>query len=302
MRIFMTGSTGYIGAAVLEACARAGHSVTALVRNRNRGKQVAARGATPVVGNLGEAVTWREAALGHDGWIHAAVESPPRTAASDRVAIDTILEVARARTDPTPGVFVYTSEIWVIGPSPAPSDESVLLNPAAIAAWRVPHEKLVLEAARPGLRTAVVRPGVVYGGSRGLVADLFKDGANGLIRVVGDGANRWPLVYDRDLADLYLRIVTTPGATGVFHANDEGDERVRDIVESIARHSRTGADVRHIRIEEARAKMGPYADALALDQVVRSRHSRALGWAPAVRSVTGNVPRLLEEWRRGQEA
>ena len=51
-------------------------------------------------------------------------------------------------------------------------------------------------------------------------------------------------------------------------------------------------------IEEARAKMGPYADALALDQIVRSPRARALGWAPTLHSVSGNVARLLEEFAR----
>jgi nucleoside-diphosphate-sugar epimerase len=300
MRIFLTGATGYIGTAVVEAFIRAGHSVTALVRHRKRGEALAARGATPVIGDLGNGATWQDAAVGHDAWVHAAVESGPRMAESDSTAIDTILAAAAA-TDGQ-GVFVYTSGIWVLGPAPAPVDESAPLSAAAISAWRVPHERRVLDAAGPSLRTAVVRPGIVYGGSRGIVGDLFRDGANALIRVVGDGTNRWPLVYDRDLAELYVRIAATPGAAGVFHANDEGDERVVDIVRVIARHSKTGADIRNIPIEEARAKMGAYADALALDQVVRSTRSRALGWTPSLRSVAGNVPRLFEEWRRGQES
>ena len=56
-------------------------------------------------------------------------------------------------------------------------------------------------------------------------------------------------------------------------------------------------DVRHVPIEEARHKMGAYADALALDQVVRSPRARALGWTPTLHSVAGNAARLLEEWR-----
>jgi hypothetical protein len=48
--------------------------------------------------------------------------------------------------------------------------------------------------------------------------------------------------------------------------------------------------------------MGPYADALALDQVVRSPRARALGWSPSLHSVSGNAARLFEEWRRGKEA
>ena len=48
--------------------------------------------------------------------------------------------------------------------------------------------------------------------------------------------------------------------------------------------------------------MGPYADALALDQIVRSPRARALGWAPTLHSVAGNVARLLEEFRTAREA
>src|SRR5262249_33531148 len=147
------------------------------------------------------------------------------------------------------------------------------------------------------LRTVVVRPGVVYGSGGGIVGDIFKQGTNGLVRVVGDGNNHWPLVYDRDLADLYARIAASQPAEGVYHANDEGDERVNDIVASIGPHVAFPPDVRHVPLEEARSKMGPFADALVLDQVVRSPRARALGWTPSLHSVSGNAARLLGEWR-----
>ena len=143
----------------------------------------------------------------------------------------------------------------------------------------------------------VVRPGVVYGSGDGIMGDMFKSASNGLIRVVGDGNNHWPLIYDRDLADLYLRLVQHEGSSGVYHANDEGDERVNDVVAAISPYLQLTPDVRHVPIEEARSKMGSYADALSLDQVVRSPRARALGWAPTLHSVAGNAARLLGEWR-----
>jgi nucleoside-diphosphate-sugar epimerase len=302
MRIFLTGANGYLGGAVLDAFVRAGHAVTALAPHKERGAALAARGATSVIGEIGAAGTWRDAAAGYDAWIHVSIELAPGALESDATAIDTILAAADAANGDAPRVFVYTSSIWVLGAATSPVDETAPTDaPAVIAAWRVAHEQRVLAAATPSLRTAVIRPGIVYGGARGIVGDVFKDGANALIRLVGDGTNRWPLVYERDAAELYVRVATTPGASGIFHATDEGDERVIDIVEVIARHSKTGADVRRIPLDEARAKMGPYADALALDQVVRSTRSRALGWSPTLRSVAGNVPRLYEEWRRGQD-
>jgi len=94
-----------------------------------------------------------------------------------------------------------------------------------------------------------------------------------------------------------MRIVAHEDATGVYHANDEGDERVNDIVEAISPYLALRPDVRHVPIEEARSKLGSYADALSLDQVVRSPRARALGWSPSLHSVAGNAARLLEEWR-----
>jgi hypothetical protein len=59
--------------------------------------------------------------------------------------------------------------------------------------------------------------------------------------------------------------------------------------------------VRHVPIEEARSKMGLFADALALDQLVRSPRAHALGWSPSLHSVGGNAAGLLEEWRTSRD-
>jgi hypothetical protein len=56
-------------------------------------------------------------------------------------------------------------------------------------------------------------------------------------------------------------------------------------------------------IEEARKKMGLYADALALNQVVRSPRARALGLgADAAARLRAASPRLLEEFRTARAA
>jgi nucleoside-diphosphate-sugar epimerase len=298
MRIFLTGATGYIGSAVLDALVRAGHHVDALVRNRTKAAQVQARGAHPVVGNLAQPESYAAAAAAAHGSIHTALDSSSRASALDAIAIDTLLA---PRTSPG-RFFIYTSGVWVLGPAPSPVDEASPLHPIDQSAWRAPHEQRVLAAAAAGVRTVVVRPGIVYGGSRGIVGDLFKDAANGLVRVIGTGENHWPLVYERDLGELYARLTATPTASGVYHANDEGDERVNDLVAAIAGHAPIRPSVRKIPLPEARQKMGAYADALALDQIVRSPRARALGWAPCLHAVSRNTARLFEEWRQGRRA
>ena len=306
MRIFLTGATGYIGAAVLDALVRGGHDVTALVRNGEKARGVAKRGAHPVIGDLAEPESYKASAEAQDGYVHAAYDSRGAHGATvDRTALDVIIAAAkRPRTAGGTGPFtrfiIYTSGIWILGRSPEPLDESAPVNPAPPMSWRAEHEALVLNAANEHLRTIAVRPGMVYGGGSGTIGEIFKAASNGLVRVVGDGNNHWPLVYERDLADLYARLASHNDARGVFHANDEGDERVNDIVGAIKPYLPVKPDVRYVPIEEARHKMGVYADAHALDQVVRSPRARALGWTPTLHSVAGNAARLLEEWRESR--
>ena len=304
MRIFLTGATGHIGSAVLEAAVRASHHVTALVRDPEKAERVALRGVTPIIGELSKPDSYAAAAEQSDSIVHAAFDHSKRGVDVDRFAIETLGAAATRRAQAgASAAFVYTSGVWVLGDTQGQAGEDAPINPTPRVAWRPAHEALVLEHSRSGtIRTAIVRPGIVYGGARGIIGDLLKDARNGLVRVVGDGRNHWPCIYDRDLADLFVRVATSPNASGIYHANDEADESVDDIVDAIARHVRMRPDIRHVPIEEARAKMGTYADALALNQIVRSPRARSLGWAPTLHSVSGNVARLLEEFRSAVEA
>lgn len=303
MRIFLTGATGYIGGPVLDALVRGGHDVTALVRDNEKARRVKARGGHPVIGNLADPESFRGSADAQDGYVHAAFDyASGKGPAIERAALETIIAAAKrprtaGSTAPAKRFVIYTSGVWILGRTPEPAGEDAPINPIAMASFRPAHEQLVLEAADDHLRTIVVRPGVVYGGGGGIVGDMFKSATNGLVRVVGDGNNHWPLVYDRDLADLYAKLAVNVDASGIYHANDEGDERVNDLVSAIAPYVPVRPDVRNVPIDEARTKMGPFADALALDQLVRSPRAHALGWTPTLHSVAGNAARLLEEWR-----
>src|SRR5262245_1188597 len=303
MRIFLTGATGYIGTAVLDALVRGSHDVTALVRNNEKARRVAKRGAHPVIGSLEDPESFRGSVDAQDGYVHAAYDGRSgRGPAIEKAALEVLIAAAkRPRTSGNAGpdkrFIIYTSGVWILGRTLEPAAEDAPINPIAYSAFRQAHEKMVLDAGGDHLRTIVIRPGVVYGGGEGMVGEIFKSASNGLVRVVGDGNNHWPLIYDRDLADLYARLAAHPGAAGIYHATDEGDERVNAIVAAIKPYLQVKPDVRHVPIEEARNKMGAYADALALDQVVRSPRARALGWTPSLHSVAGNAARLLEEWR-----
>lgn len=293
MRVFLTGATGYVGSAVLDALVRAGHEVSALVRPSARARRVQQR-VSVLTGDLADVASNRSALEGFDAYIHTAFDDSSRGPETDREVIETIRDVAW-RSGQT--AFIYTSVVWVLGNTRDPATESAPTNPPDRVAFRPDHERLVLESNGGGVRAVVLRPGIVYGGSRGIVSEMLRDAENGIVRVIGSGDNRWPLVYDRDLADLYVRLVEHGEASGVFHATDEGDESVNDLVQAMSTQVVHTPEVRHVPIVEARAKLGTLADALALDQVVRSPRAREIGWTPGLKGVARNVPRLLEERR-----
>ena len=125
MRIFLTGGTGYIGGAVLDALVRAGHDVTALVRDNEKARRVTARGGHPAIGNLADVESWQGAADAQDGYIHAAFDyASGRGPAIERAALETMIASAKRPRTPGPRAtetrfIIYTSGTWILGRPPA---------------------------------------------------------------------------------------------------------------------------------------------------------------------------------------
>src|SRR5262245_8789502 len=121
MRIFLTGATGYVGNAILDGLLRAGHTVTALVRDHDKAKRVAARGGHPIGGNLADPESFRTAAEAQDGYVHAAVDkASARGPSIEKIALETMLTAAKrprtaGRETPAKRFVIFTSAIWVIG-------------------------------------------------------------------------------------------------------------------------------------------------------------------------------------------
>src|SRR4029078_11984685 len=127
MRIFLTGATGYVGAAVLDALVRAGHEVTAPVRDNHKGAHAASKSAHPVVGDLSDPESFRVAAAAQDGYIHAALDSTNKAASAiERAALEVIVtsdERPRTAGSPTSSkrFIIYTSGLSILGRTSEPA-------------------------------------------------------------------------------------------------------------------------------------------------------------------------------------
>jgi nucleoside-diphosphate-sugar epimerase len=271
MKVFVTGGSGYIGGAVITELVRQGHAVEALTRSERADASVVAVGATPVRGELGNLAVLNDASARAEAVIHLAQAV---SAAEDQAAAQAMQDGIGA------GPYVHTGGTWVYGDTDGIADETAAWNPPELVAWRRPVEDAVLARAATGGRPVIVQPGPVYGRDNRL-ADVFfvRPGTTaGAIPYIGDGDNHWALVHVDDLARLYVAaLAAKPGS--VYVGVGEVNPTMREIAEAAAHGAGLDGKTVSITIEQARADMGPIADAFALDQrLTPAKARRELGW------------------------
>jgi nucleoside-diphosphate-sugar epimerase len=275
MRVFIGGASGFIGSAVARSLKKRGHHVVGSARSKAAAERLTAAGVEPVQADLSDPASFGRAARSADAVIQAASTFDANTPENEPKAAAAVLE-AIAGAGKT---FILTSGAWVYGSTgDTPVTEETPPHPIAIVAWRPRHEQAVLRA--PGTRGVVIRPAWVYGNGGGTPGVWVASAKNQRrVTVPGDGKSRWSTVHVDDLAELYALALekATPGA--IYNGASTEVMTTGDIARAITR--RHPAELSFWPIVEARRALGPYADGIAIDQIVRSPASIALGWKPS---------------------
>ncbi|MEV7279504.1 NAD-dependent epimerase/dehydratase family protein [Streptomyces sp. NPDC093111] len=275
MRVLVLGATDYIGSAVVERLTHAGHEVIRLAKDAGRvAPDTAAR-----IGDLADPAALRAAVTDEiDAVLHIA--APTGDEAVDAAAVHGLLERLRG----TGRAFVYTSGVWVLGATgDTPADEDTPTEPIGIVGYRPRIERQVLDAAADDVRSVVIRPGIVYGnggGIPGLMTDWARE--HGIGRYVGPVDTRWPMVHVDDLASLYLLALTRAEEGTLLHGVAHACVAVAALAAAADRSAGgTGRAEPWDREPAAEVLGAPFAEALALDQVVSGRRAvDELGWRP----------------------
>lgn len=274
MRIFVTGSTGNIGSAVVRELINAGHQVVGLTRSSNGAEVLKKARAEVHLGDLDDPDSLRSGAAAADGVIHLAFRNDFSDFANslkmDLRAVETIGEALKGSGKP----FVITNHV-----NGEASENAVF--------------------ALTGVRTSAVSlaPTVHGEGDRhGFVPRLISIArTKGVSAYVGDGSNRWPAIHRLDAANLYrLALEKAPAGSRLFGRAEEGVP-FRDIAEVIGKHLNLPAV--SISREEADAHFGFLGALAALDIPSAIPGSSAqtrelLGWRPI-------QPTLIEDLELG---
>ncbi|MFY9742551.1 MAG: aldehyde reductase [Candidatus Sulfotelmatobacter sp.] len=328
-KVLVTGGSGFIGSHCILKLLAAGHDVRTTVRNLKREANVRAMlrqgGADPgsrlqfFAADLGSDAGWMEAVSGCEYVLHVASPFPPTVPKNENELIvparEGTLRVLRAARDAGVQRVVLTSSFAAIGYGHKPQTESFTerdwtdvngegVTPyvksktlAERAAWDfIESEAANKDGGRLGL--SVVNPVGVFGPVLGpdystsiLIVQRLLDGA-----VPGLPKLYFGAVDVRDVADLHLRAMTHPAASGERFLAVAGNflstlETAKILKTSLGQAAKR---VPTMQLPNFVIRLAALRDA-AVKQIVPELGNRKNATAEKAKSMLGWSPRSREE-------
>lgn len=301
MRVLITGATGFVGAAVARACLGSGIEVLGLVRDLNRGRELADRGATLAVGEMDRPETYEPLVNDVDAVIHAAQYKPGgrwtrrRISTMHRTDARMTRILARACLQQQKR-FIYTSgslahrghgDEWI--------NEVTPLRPCLLAQG---HAEMTVELQRlhaeQGLQAMIVTPGFVYGPG-GILQQMIDMIRVEQYRLIGDGENYWGLVDVDDLALAFVHALLRGQAGDNYFIADDHPLRRRDLVRAVT-DALGMRPVKQVAPWLAGLWLGfPLVEAIRSSIRMANGFARQrLDWKPRRSSLIASLPELIE--------
>ncbi|KAG4443179.1 hypothetical protein IFR05_001321 [Cadophora sp. M221] len=332
-KIFITGTTGYIGGDVLFALYKVHpeFEYTALVRNSDKGALVAAAFASVrlVYGTLDDSKLLEEECFKADIVIHTANSSDHAGAAKAIVK-----GIDAGHTKEKPGFWLHLSGTGILcwkdmdtetygeAPSQQPYDDVERVSDLTSlpdSAFHRDVDKIVLAASSDVVKTAILCPPTIYGAGRGpgnqrsrQVYNLVKTTLEqGQAPRLGKGLTEWDNVNVHDLSDLFVllveaAIVNKPdmdeklwGKEGYFLA-ENGHHVWGEVSKQVGESAFEKGYIKEkgtkaMSPEEAKEVAGFEALSWGLNSKGFAKRARKyLGWKPTGRSLKDEIPFIVD--------
>jgi uncharacterized protein (TIGR01777 family) len=289
MKVLLTGASGFIGSRLSKRLEAAGHRVL------------------PVSRQAGSGYDWSDQSLARgvresDAVIHLAGEN--LFAKRWSVAQKQIL--GSSRTVPTvklaalvaerkPVCFISSSAVGYYGPnSDAHLHEGSPQGNDFLAGLCVDWEDAILAASYAGVRTAVIRTGVVLGRGGGALSKMLPPFKLGLGGPLGSGRQWVSWIHIDDLISLFLFILENPKASGVFNGTAPQPVTMKEFAQSLGKALHRPA-VFPVPAPILRLALGEVADILLTGQYVEPRRATEAGFRFQFRDVDSALRNIVQE-------
>lgn len=232
-RVLVTGGGGFIGQALVRQLVERGVDVAVIGRNPYPHLEVL--GVRCHRGDIRDLAALTRVLAGRDTVFHVAAKAGVWGPRQEYYAInlDGTANVIEACRRNSVEHLVYTSTPSVVfdrrGLEGADETTPYATRPLChYAASKIAAERLVLAANTPGLRTAAIRPHLVWGpGDQHLIPRLLARGRAGELAIIGSGTNRVDITYIDNVVHAHLlaadNLCSSGGAAGhAFFIGQEG--------------------------------------------------------------------------------
>jgi nucleoside-diphosphate-sugar epimerase len=286
MKIFVTGATGWVGAAVVKELIATGHQVTGLTRSEAKTAALAATGAQVVRGTLDDLDVLRSAADAADAVVHTAFNHDfskfAENAEQDRRAIEALGSALEGSDRP----LLVTSGLARLATGRLATEADM-----PDASFPRKSELGAKQVAERGVRVAAIRlsPSVHgIGETHGFIPHLIGLAREkGVSAYIGDGLNRWAGVHLLDAARLYRLILEQGVKQPAYHAVADEGVTMKEIAGVIGRQ--LGLPVESRPSEH----FGWFAHFAGSDMAASSVRTRELtGWNPTGPDLLDDIAQL----------
>ena len=203
MIVALTGATGFVGQAVVDAAGRAGIRVRALTRR----PQEPRAGLTWIEGSLSDAASLKSLCNGADCTIHVAgLTNTPDPREFEEANVTGTRRLIHAAKSAGVSRFVFTSSLSAREPS--------------LSLYGASKANAEAHVETSGLDFSIVRPPAVYGPRDKDMFDLFRAAKYGVVPVPPKG--RTSIIHVDDLAECLLALAPAQVATGATLEPDDG--------------------------------------------------------------------------------
>lgn len=292
MRIFLTGSTGFIGSKIVPELIQAGHQVLGLTRSDAGARILDALGAQVHRGDIEDLDSLRSGAAVCDGVIHTAFDHNfanfVANCQKDKRAIEALGSGLTGSQRP---IIITSSTAMGTASLGQPATEDHF-NPDSPNP-RVASELAGQALSRRGVNVSVVRLSQIHNTiKQGLVTDLVALARKtGVAAYVGEGLNRWSATHVSDTARLFKLAIERQEAGARYHATAEEGIAFRHIAQAIGQ--RLAIPAVSLSTEEAAQHFGWLAAFATKDMSSSSTKTRKiLSWEPAEQGLLADLGQI----------
>lgn len=287
MKVLLTGASGFVGSHLSKRLEAAGHSILSVGRGTDNRFNWSDESLTRGVQEADAVIHLAGENLFAKRW-SAKQKETLRTSRTDNTKKIAALVAARK-----PSCFISTSAVGYYGPGTAQFNEDTPHGNDFLAGLCRDWEAATSAASNAGVRTAIVRIGVVLGKGGGALDKMLPPFKLGLGGPLGSGKQWVSWIHIDDLTSLFQFLLETPNASGAFNATAPHPVSMKEFARALGRALHRPA-VFPVPAPILRLALGEVADVLLTGQKVEARRTREAGFQFQFNDIDSALPNILK--------